>query len=71
MLCLRDVNLRNDSDSSALGILHNLPSIFLSVVPATLEVGCELREATRRRGSVDHSGFLKKYHQQLQDSKNA
>ena len=46
MLGLRDINLRNDSDSSVFGILHNLPSLFLSVVPVTFIVaGGELRKA--------------------------
>ena len=46
MLGLRDINLRNDSDSSVLGILHNLPSLFLSVVSVTFIVaGGELGKA--------------------------
>lgn len=46
MLYLRDINFRNDPDSSVLGILHNLLGIFLSVVPVLLIIaGCELGEA--------------------------
>ena len=48
MLHVRDINLRNDPDSSAPGILHNLPSIFLSVVSFTFIIaGCELGKARK------------------------
>ena len=46
MLCLRDVNFRDNSDSSILGILHNLPSICLSVVPVTFIIArCHIWKA--------------------------
>ena len=58
---LRDIYLRNDSDSSALGILHNLPSLFLSVEPATLEVRCELRESIHMKNNVGESVYTPTY----------
>ena len=58
---LRDIYLRNDSDSSALGILHNLPSLLLSVEPATLEVRCELRESIHMKNNVGESVYTPTY----------
>jgi len=58
---LRDIYLRNDSDSSVLGILHNLPSIFLSVEPATLEMRCELRESIYMKNNVSDSVYTPTY----------